>query len=153
MEFLASIHPQIVHFPIAFFILYFLFESSAIIFKKDYLEKSAVIILTAGVIFSLIAVLSGNLSAQNYNQLSPENFVKYNDQISLHEQFATITLWYFTIILFIRIYLSVKKKFYGRIKYIFILIGLIGCVLIYFTGIYGGELVYKFGIGIKIISD
>ncbi len=147
MEFLAELHPQIIHFPIAFFILYFLFDASGIILNKDYLVKSAVVILAVGVIFSLLAVLSGNQSAQKFANLSADNYKIYIDHISLHEQYATISLWYFSIVLFFRIYLVIKKKFNGRVKLLFILIGLIGCVLIYFTGIYGGELVYKYGIG------
>ncbi|MEW6193829.1 MAG: DUF2231 domain-containing protein [Bacteroidota bacterium] len=152
MEFLANIHPQIVHFPIAFFILYFLFETSGIILKKEYLMKSALIILVVGVCFSLIAVLSGNQSAQNLSNTYHENFVNYKDQISLHEQFATISLWYFSVVLFLRIYLQIKKKLSGNFKYILLLLGLTGCVLIYFTGIYGGELVYKYGIGTKLFE-
>ena len=64
MEFLAQDHPLLVHFPIAFFFLYLIFESSGIIFKKEYLLKSAIIILALGVIGSVESVLTGNQAAE-----------------------------------------------------------------------------------------
>jgi uncharacterized membrane protein len=59
-------------------------------------------------------------------------------------------LWYFFAVLVLRVYLTVKKKFTGKTKYLFIVLGLIGSILIFLTGSYGGDLVFKYGIGIKI---
>jgi uncharacterized membrane protein len=39
MEFLAGLHPHIIHFPIVLFILYTLFELLGVILKKDYLNN------------------------------------------------------------------------------------------------------------------
>ncbi len=146
MELLAELHKRIVHFPIAFFFLYFFLETFGIILKKDYLQKTAFIVLSAGVAAALFSALTGN---QSYEIVKP--LLKTNEfiisQIEKHEQYATITLWYFTVVLFFRIYLLIKKKFDSNLKYILILLGLIGCYLIYITGIYGGSLVYKYGIG------
>jgi uncharacterized membrane protein len=149
MEFLAELHPQIIHFPIAFFILYFLFETSGILFKKEFLLKSALIILILAIIFSVLAVLTGNQAHQFVKQRQAES-VFYNDIIDKHELYATITLWYFFTVLVLRVYLTVKKKFAGKTMYLFIVLGLIGSILIFLTGSYGGDLVFKYGIGIKI---
>ena len=65
MEFLANLHPVIVHFPIAFFILYFLFEAAGIILGKDFLLKSAFIILLIGVVAAVCAV---NISFCRFHQ-------------------------------------------------------------------------------------
>lgn len=150
MEFLSGLHSKVIHFPIAFFMLYFLFETSGIILKKDFLTKSAFIVLVLGVIFSVLSVLTGNQAFE-----AAKTSLQKNGLISLieqHELFATITLWYFFFILISRTYLTVKKKFEGKIMYAFVLLGLIGCVLIYLTGIYGGELVYEYGIGTKLFG-
>ncbi|MEW6507510.1 MAG: DUF2231 domain-containing protein [Bacteroidota bacterium] len=149
MEFLAELHPQIIHFPIAFFILYFLFETSGILFKKEFLLKSALIILILAIIFSILAVLTGNQAYQFVKERQAEAAFYY-DIIDKHELFATITLWYFFAVLVLRVYLTVKKKFTGKTKYLFIVLGLIGSILIFLTGSYGGDLVFKYGIGIKI---
>ena len=149
MEFLAELHPRIIHFPIAFFILYFLFETTGIILKKEYLLKSAFIVLILGVFFSLLSVLTGNQAHEVVKQIQIDAAL-YNDLIEQHELFATITLWYFVAVLVFRTYLLVKKKFVNRIQYTFIILGLIGSLLIFLTGTYGGELVFKYGIGTKL---
>ncbi|MDQ7817120.1 MAG: DUF2231 domain-containing protein [Melioribacteraceae bacterium] len=149
MEFLAELHPRIIHFPIAFFILYFLFETTGILLKKEYLLKSAFIVLILGVFFSLLSVLTGNQAHEVVKQIQIDAAL-YNDLIEQHELFATITLWYFVAVLVFRTYLLVKKKFESKIRYTFIILGLIGSLLIYLTGTYGGELVFKYGIGTKL---
>jgi uncharacterized membrane protein len=149
MEFLADLHPKVIHFPIAFFILYFLFETAGIILKRDYLTKSAFIVLILGLFFSLLSVLTGNQAHQAVKQVQIDAAL-YNDLIEQHELFATITLWYFVAVSVFRTYLLVNKKFVNRIRYIFIILGLVGSLLIYLTGTYGGELVFKYGIGTKL---
>lgn len=149
MEFLAELHPKVIHFPIAFFILYFLFETSGIILSKEYLSKSAFIVLALGQFFSLLSVLTGNQAHEMIKQIQIDAAV-YNEFIEQHELFATITLWYFLGVLIARTYFTIKKKFVNKLRYIFVFLGLIGSVLIYMTGSYGGELVFKYGIGTKL---
>lgn len=149
MEFLAGLHPKVIHFPIAFFILYFIFETAGIILKKEYLNKSAFIILALAVFFSIVAVLTGNQAHEMVKQIQVDAAL-YNELIDKHELFSTITLWYFLALLIARTYLTVKKKFADKLRYLFVLLGLIGTVLIYLTATYGGELVFKYGIGTKL---
>jgi uncharacterized membrane protein len=149
MEFLADLHPKVIHFPIAFFILYFLFESTGILLKKEYLLKSAFIVLILGLFFSLISVLTGNQAHQVVKQVQIDSAL-HNDLIEQHELFATITLWYFVAVSVFRTYLLVNNKFVNKIRYVFIILGLVGSLLIYLTGTFGGELVFKYGIGTKL---
>ena len=151
MEFLAELHPRIVHFPIAFFILYLFFETFGVLLKKDFLLKAAFLILIAGVLTALIAVITGN-QAQTAAKLLFTNGSDLNKLIELHEDYATLTLFYFSAVLFLRIYLVIKKKFDGNLKFVFIILGLIGFYLIYTTGIHGGDLVFKHGIGTQIFG-
>lgn len=149
MEFLASIHPVVVHFPIAFFVLYFLLETIGTLFKKDFFTKTALFVLSLGVFFSLIAVLTGNQAHETFKYLN-NSYDYANQLIERHEELATLSLWYFTILLFIRVFLIIKKKFTSIPRYLFILFALIGCVLILLTGYYGGVLVFEHGIGTKL---
>ena len=157
MEFLSVIHPRIVHFPVALFIFYFFLEMSGIIFKKDFMLKTAYLMLAAGVLTALIAVLTGN-QAYAAVKLLARNKTGLNDLIEIHENYATVTVWYFSALLIFRTYLLVKKKFWesitsnGKLRYLLIVIGLIGCYLIYMTGIHGGDLVFKHGIGTQLFG-
>ena len=148
MELIANLHPRIVHFPIAFFIIYALFEIFGIILKKDFLIKAAYITLILGIITALFAVLTGNQAQDAAKLILDDKTVGISEAIKKHEEFATITLWYFTALFILRTYLLINKKFISSWKYIFIGLALIGCYLIYNTGYYGGELVFKHGIGI-----
>ena len=150
MEFVAKLHPLLVHFPIALLFSYFLLELGGIVFKKDFLHSSALIVLIGGVLFALVSALTGN---QAFEYLKP--FIKSKtsevfETIELHEQFANITLWYFFVLMVLRIWLILKKRFSFRWKIICLLLGLIGCFLIIKTGLLGGQLVYEFGAGTKM---
>ncbi len=150
MEFLAELHPKIIHFPIAILVLYSFMEITGILIKNIFLQKTAHLLLAIGVLTAVGAVLTGNQAAEvaknNTGLLDVKSLVEN------HETYATITLWYFFAVLIFRTYLSIKKKFSGILKYLFIPIVIIGCYLIYETGEYGGELVYKYGIGSQVIK-
>ncbi len=152
MEFLAELHPRIVHFPVALFILYFFLEAFGILLKKNYLSKTAYIILIAGIVTAVTAVLTGNQAHEAAKMILKEKNNLLNGMIEQHEQNATITLWYFFAILILRTYFITKKIFESDWKYIFITLGLVGCYLIYITGIHGGELVFKYGIGTQLFG-
>lgn len=152
MEFLVNMHPVIIHFPIAFFVAYFLLEVAALVTKKDSLCKMAAIFLGAGVIFSLIAVLTGN---QAHEVLKPVLRMKpsyIEEAIENHEQFATITLWFFFAMLVLRVYLLIKKNLSPNWRFVFFVLALLGMFFVYQTGILGGKLVYDFGVGTKLFT-
>ena len=152
MELLAQYHPLLVHFPIAFFILYFIFESSGVIFEKEYLLKSALVILALGVVGSVESVLTGN-QAEQLLKVQGVLTSEIHEVIEEHESWATITLWFFVIVLALRVFLTVNKKFIGKLRYVFVILSLVGVFLIYKTGEYGGKLVYDHGTGTKILIE
>jgi uncharacterized membrane protein len=143
MEFLAELHPKIIHFPIALFITSVLFDFIELIFRKESFGRSAHLLLFLGVIGGFAAALSGN-----------QAFIAYefwNDSSSAlleqHQLFANITIWFFAALLILRTYLVLRKKYFGAKKYLIITLAFIGCYFIYQASEYGGELVKKFGIG------
>ncbi len=152
METLSKLHPLIVHFPVAFFVLYFILETTGAVFKKEYFTKTAVFVLGLGVLTSLLAVLTGNQAHEAVKNVFSNKNIIINEIINRHENFATLSLWYFTILFFIRIYLSIKNKFDYKYGYLFILLGAIGCVLILYAGYYGGILVFEHGVGTNLFK-
>lgn len=150
MEFLAGLHPKIIHFPVAFLIIYVLFEITGIIFKKEFFTKAAYLFLFLGVLSLVAAVLTGNQAEAIANQWEEKGAVIPFKAIGEHEQYATNTLWYFTALLVLRTFLVLKKKFKGLFQYLIIALALVGAFLIYETAEHGGKLVYKYGLGTEL---
>ena len=142
MEELSRLHPFIVHFPITLFTIYFLFELYAVMLKKEYLAKSALVILLLGVIGAFGAVLTGNQAFSSFNDWQPASLKIFNE----HQTYANITTWYFFALLIGRTYLVVKKKLSSFYQVIILIMGAVGIFLVLQTGYYGGELVNKFGV-------
>ena len=147
MEFLASLHPKLVHFPIALLLTYTLFEIIGAFSKKDFFSKAAHILLFLGVLGAVAAVLTGNQAVNLANSWEKQGAIIQFHAIGEHENLANITLWFFAALLVIRTVLVLKKKFTGYIKFIIVLIALVGCYFVYQTGEHGGKLVYKYGLG------
>lgn len=148
-NFLAEIHTKVVHFPIALLATYSLLEIVGIVFKKEFITKSALLILCLGVITAFFAVLTGNQTSSNFNFWNNESKMLLNE----HQTFASYLLWGSLIICALRIFFTVKKKFKGFIKYLFILFALIIIFLVYETGIHGGNLVKKYGVGTDLFNS
>ncbi len=45
MDFLAELHPKVVHFPIALLLTYAILELVGIVFKKEFYQKTAHLLL------------------------------------------------------------------------------------------------------------
>ena len=143
-------HPRFVHFPIALLNTYVLLEIIGVVFKKDFFSKAAHLILFLGVLGAVAAVLTGH-EAEKVAELWEEKgaLIPFG-AISDHEDWATITLWYFTGVLVLRTFFVLKKNFKGIFQYIFIVLALVGAYFIYETGDHGGKLVYQHGVGTEL---
>ena len=136
MEFLASIHSKVIHFPIAFLMLYPFLELSFLITRKDFFSKSAMLFLAIGVIGSFFAVLSGNQAFEfikNWTNSGKEIF-------NTHQTLANLTVWYFSFLLVLRYFLFIKKKLNAIIISVIFVLSLIGGYFVFQAGYYGGKL-------------
>ena len=153
MEFLAQLHPKIIHFPIAFLLIYVFLEITGIITKKDFYLKAAYLFLFLGVLSAVAAVITGNQAYEIASQLKDKGAVIPSGLVSQHEQYATITLWYFTGLLVFRTYLVLKKKLKGTLQYLLVLLAVVGAFFIYETADYGGKLVFNHGVGTEMKKE
>lgn len=153
MEFLSQLHPQIVHFPIAFMVIYALLEITGILSGKEFFQKAAYLFLFLSVLTAVFAVITGNQAAEIASKWKEKGAVIPTKLISGHEKYATITMWYFTGLLVLRTYVFLKKQFKGIVKYLFILLAVIGLYLVYQTGDRGGKLVYDHGVGTELKKE
>ena len=147
MDFLSKIHPVLVHFPIVLFVLYSLSEIAALFYKEKNFNKVVTVLLALALFFAVGAVLTGNRAAEISKGLLTS---VQSEILETHETLATLSLFYYAALFFIKFYLLTKKKFEGIIKYVFLAIVLIGNIFIYLTGYYGGRLVFEYGIGTAI---
>lgn len=136
MEFLAGIHPKVVHFPIAFLMLYPLMELIFLFAAKEFFSKAAMLFLAIGVVGSLFAVLSGNQAFEMVTNWTDES----KEMFSSHQTFANLTVWYFSALLVIRYFLFVKKKLNRTIISVIFVLSLFGSYFVYQAGNYGGKL-------------
>jgi uncharacterized membrane protein len=148
-------HPRFVHFPIALLSTYILLEVIGAVFKKDFFSKAAHLILFLGVIGAFAAVLTGNRAEELAEKLFDEkDIIIPFGTITEHENWATITVWYFTGVLVVRTFLVLRKKFKGIFQYSFAVLAIVGMYFIYQTGEHGAELVYglkeKGGVGTEL---
>jgi uncharacterized membrane protein len=153
MEFLAQFHPRIIHFPVAFLIIYVILEITGVISRKDFFQKTAFLFLFLGVLSAVAAVITGNQAAEIASKWEDKGAIIPFGLISEHEEFATITLWYFTGLLVLRTFLVLKKKFKGLYHYLIILLAIGGAYLIYQTADYGGRLVFDHGVGTELKKE
>jgi len=148
-NFLAEIHTKVVHFPIALLTIYSLLEIVGIVFNKEFITKSSLLILCLGVISAFLAVLTGNQAYSVVTFWNDQSLVLLNE----HQTFATYLLWGSVLICALRIFVTVKKKFNDPVKYIFVIFAFAIIFLVYETGIHGGNLVKKYGVGTDLFNS
>jgi uncharacterized membrane protein len=133
-------HPLIVHFPIALLMAAVFFEVMAYWKKSASFEKAAKWNLALGVLAGVAAVVSGLLAEDGVPQ-----FPVINEALERHELLAFVTLGVFAILLLWRF---IKDgKFFERWRIFYLALAVIGVFTLGATAYYGGELVYKFGVG------
>jgi uncharacterized membrane protein len=151
LEFLAGLHPLVVHFPIAFLFLYIFLEIINIFINNKNIEKLSILLLLFGVLGGVISVLTGNQTYQ-LMLVNPSITQYHFFLIEKHELYASVTIWYFLGLLIYKMYALIKKKNQSLLRYLFVIFALGGAVLLYKTADFGGRLVYGFGIGTDLIN-
>jgi len=146
------IHPFFVHFPIAFLIAYVITEILYFVLKRDFLNKLAFIFLSIGVIGALLSVITGQIEYNKFEEIVERTFPEIEHNLEEHEKLGKLTLIIFSLTLIIRISSTFLKKFKTFLQVIVLLLSIIGSYVLFKTGIYGGNLVYKHGIGTKLFD-
>lgn len=135
-----NLHPLIVHFPIALLMASVLFDLAASWSRMEVFEKVAKWNLAVGVLAGIAAVVSGLLAEESVPQ-----FPVIYETVERHEALAFVTLGVFAI-LFLWRFLK-DGKFFTQWRAFYLVLAVVGILILGATAYYGGELVYKFGVG------
>ena len=113
---LASYHPFIVHFAVAFAMASAVFDALDFFFHKKLFEQTGFVLMLCALPFLVLAALTGNLA---------EPFVRTRELARVlhqHETYANLAVWTWCAGGVWRIFMVLKKQYTGlrRVAYIFI---------------------------------
>lgn len=147
MDFLGPFHPQIVHTPIALLIFSAFFAIVGRLFDRDWLRKSAMLMLVFGCLGAYLAIESGKPAHRvpERQQGVPEEAIHKHSDIA-HNAFK------FAVAALIAYAISTRLK--GGPKKTLVGAGLVLQVLaavgVGLAGKEGGELVYEHGANVRV---
>ena len=133
-----DIHPIIVHFPVAFITLAYIFQIITIIIPKRVPKNLNLWVLIPAAISTLPAVISGQSSKKNLENICLEA----QNTLKNHELFANITTWSILLLSLIWIYITLKG--YTNLRIQKLLCAFLSLVFIsaMITGFLGGQLTH-----------
>ncbi len=131
---LAHFHQKIIHFPIAFLVIYPFIELLALFKKSELFDRLSLIILVIGIVGLVAALISGNSNLNLYKNLSNNE----TEILNKHIEYANFSAWFAGLLFLIRLYLARKIKSHFVYRIIIVLISLMVLFFIMKTGEYGG---------------
>lgn len=136
------IHPMVVHFPIALLSTAVALDLVGMYFNKPQLRRTGTLLLILGWLGGLMAALTGILGEEAAEEMGvPE------EAIETHESLAIALVIVFAALVVLRWWRG--ERWEGGWAAVYWVAVLAGLVLIAIVGYTGGELVYRFGAGVR----
>ena len=133
-----ELHPALVHFPIAFIVLSFVFQLFTILIPKKIPDNLTLWALIPAAVSTIPTVISGQSMKNKINNIC----VEAQKSLEVHEVFANITTWGSLFICIIWIFITLNKNNnQSAQKLLFAFLTLL-FVSVMITGYYGGLLVH-----------
>jgi uncharacterized membrane protein len=133
---------MVVHFPIAILALALLFDLAGLLTKIHSLERAGWWSQVAGTVALLAAVISGLLAEKGVlvSELA-------HSTLETHQQFALLATAICCILLLWRI--AHRTRLPARPRALFLSLMALTVIVIWAGSYFGGELVYKYGVGVR----
>ncbi len=133
LETLASFHPFIVHFAVAFSIGSAVFDILDFFFQRKRFEDTGFLLMIAAMPFLLLAVFTGNLASTHAPGLEHAATALEN-----HMRYANIAVWVFFGTGSWRLFLHFRKRYSGARKIAYIFIIAAAAMSVYLAALHGG---------------
>lgn len=148
-EWAPNIHPMLVHFPIALFIVAVFMDIAGYILPKSWWdEKKNLILYGLSGIAAVVTYFSGRQAADSV-------FIEAETQnlLTAHADWAEYTVWFIGLYALIRIGFYLWGKSDVQIlKIAMTFVSFIGVFLLIQTGDRGAQMVYQYGVGVQAID-
>jgi uncharacterized membrane protein len=140
---MPNIHPLFVHFPIALLTMSFLFDAIGLATKRVELLRTGWWSLAAGTVGLLATVVSG-LRAEQSLVIS----TAAREYFETHEQIAFLVAGMYALLFLWRV--ANRTHLPAKREWFFVGGSFIGVVALWLGAWYGGELVFRFGVGVQL---
>lgn len=138
------LHPIIVHFVIASLSIAVIFDFLALVSQKHRYQKLTRILLIVGTLCAVIAVLSGFEASEKLHLNETDT-----NLLNQHKLSGQLTMWIFialTLFHFLRLKVPVISR---KLKWAYYALAFVSLIFLFRTGLFGGELAYVRGVGVK----
>ena len=139
-----SWHPWIVHFAIALIPVGALIDVAAVTLRRPAWHTMGYALLVLGTAAAAGAVLTGNQAALPYRDDGAVSGL-----VQRHEDWGTVAFILFLAIILGRLPLQLQGRTEGWALRCLVVAGIAGCGILFTASQYGGELVYRHGVGIQ----
>ncbi len=139
-----SWHPWIVHFAIALIPVGVLIDLAAIILRRPAWHTAGYAMLLLGTAAAAAAVITGNQAALPYRDAGAVSGL-----VQRHEDWGSAAFILFLAILLGRLPLQLRGRTGGWALRFLVTAALAGCGVLFTASLYGGELVYLHGVGVR----
>ncbi len=141
----VPLHPQLVHFPIAFLTLSFIFDLVGVVSNSKKWNQFGCIVLLITIISAFAALQSGESSKEMLKPMT-NNLL---EAVEEHEELASTAFFFILVLGIIRGWLQLKGVFDSWKRWSYIIFIGVGVFLILRVGHLGGKLVFQHGAGVN----
>ena len=137
-------HPWIVHYAIALLPVGVLIDLAAVFWRRPAWHTTGYALLLLGTAAAAAAVITGNQAALPYRD---DDLVR--ELVQRHEDWGSTAFILFLAILLGRLPLQLRGRTEGWALRCLVIAALGGCGILYTASLFGGELVYRHGVGVQ----
>ncbi|MDA1029140.1 MAG: hypothetical protein O3B41_08835 [Bacteroidetes bacterium] len=145
-----NLHPLVVHFPIALLFIAALMDTIGLMFKNEPMwRNSAFLLYVLGTLGAVGAFYAGKAAGDSVFLATEANAL-----LTDHADMAKYTVYFFGGYALLRIiFFFAKMETRTGIRAIMYFLGIGGLALVWATADRGGQLVFKYGVGVAAVGD